>query len=76
MIAAQEQTHVLMDELDIDWVFTRSEVQKFRTMWSADMSIDSIAKELERKPLEIGLLIIEQAERGEIKVRQQGIFGQ
>lgn len=40
------------------------------------MSIDSIAEELGRKKLDIGLLIIEQAELGEIQVRQQGIFGQ
>lgn len=76
MIAAKEQTHMLLDNLDIDWVFTRVEVQTFREMWVADFSINSIADEMDRKPLEIALLIIEQAELGEIKVRQQGIFGQ
>ena len=76
MIHAKEQKRVLLDDVDIDWVFTERETDVFRAMWEADMGMDSIAKELGRKPLEIGLLIIEQAELGEIQVRQQGIFGQ
>ena len=76
MIHAKEQKRVLLDDVDIDWVFTDRETEVFKAMWEADMSMDSIAEELGRKPLEIGLLIIEQAELGEIQVRQQGIFGQ
>ena len=76
MIHAKEQKRVLLDDVDIDWVFTDRETEVFKTMWEADMGMDSIAEELGRKPLEIGLLIIEQAELGEIQVRQQGIFGQ
>ncbi|KAA0944094.1 hypothetical protein FQ087_18380 [Sporosarcina sp. ANT_H38] len=76
MIHAKEQKRVLLDDVDIDWVFTVQETDVFRAMWVANMSLDSIAEELGRKPLEIGLLIIEQAVLGEIKERQQGLFGQ
>ncbi|KAA0941601.1 hypothetical protein FQ087_20810 [Sporosarcina sp. ANT_H38] len=76
MIHAKEQKRVLLDDVDINWVFTVQETDVFRAMWVANMSLDSIAEELGRKPLEIGLLIIEQAELGKIEARQQGIFGQ
>lgn len=76
MIHAKERKRVLLDDVDINWVFTERETDAFRALWEADMSIDSISEELGRKKLEIGLLIIEQAELGEIQVRQQGIFGQ
>lgn len=69
LIHAKEQKRVLLDDVDIDWVFTEQETDVFRAMWVANMSMDSIAKELGRKKLEIGLLIIEQAELGEIQVR-------
>ena len=74
MIHAKEQKRVLLDDGDIDWVFTERETNVFRAMWESDMSMDSITEELGRKKLEIGLQIIEQAELGGIQVRQQGIF--
>lgn len=73
MIAAQEQTHMLLDDLDIDWTFTTREVQTFRTMWRADASIGDIAKELDWAPLKVGLMIIDQAEKGLIEQRVQGL---
>ena len=69
MIHAKEQKRVLLDDVDINWVFTERETDVFRSMWEINMSIDSIAEVLGRKHLEIGLLIIEKAELGEIQVR-------
>ena len=54
MIHAKEQKRVLLDDVDIDWVFTERETDLFRALWEADAGLDSIAEELGRKPLEIG----------------------
>ena len=53
MIHAKEQKRVLLDDVDINWVFTERETDVFRALWEADMSIDSLDQELGRKPLEI-----------------------
>lgn len=73
MIARQERTHMLLDDLDIDWTFTTSEVKRFREMWRADASIGDIARELDWAPLKVGLMIIDQAEKGLIEQRVQGL---
>lgn len=52
MIHSKEQKRVLLDDVDIDWVFTERETDVFRSMWKMDMSIDSIAEELGRKKLD------------------------
>lgn len=44
-------------------------------MWRKGASAEEIAKELGRPILEIGLLIIEQAELGSIKQRDKGLEG-
>ncbi|MEK5038789.1 helix-turn-helix domain containing protein [Sporosarcina sp. FSL K6-3457] len=75
MIARQEQTHMLLDDLDIDWTFTTSEVKTFREMWRDGAGLDTIATELGRSQLEATLLVIEQAELGEIEQRQHGVYG-
>ncbi|WP_342512815.1 helix-turn-helix domain containing protein [Sporosarcina sp. FSL K6-1522] len=75
MIAAKERTHMLLDDLDIDWTFKESELLAFRSMWNDGAGLGTIAEELSRSQLEITLLVIEQAELGLIEQRQQGIFG-
>jgi len=43
-------------------------------MWRGRENIETIAKKLKRPMLEIGLLIIEQAELGNIEQRRHGLF--
>lgn len=74
MIHPLEQKRILLDGIDINWEFTRWETTTFRTMWRQDENIETIAEKLDRPMLEIGLLIIEQAELGEIKPRRHGLF--
>lgn len=75
MIAAQEQKYLLLDNLDIKWETTSTEIQRFRKMWNVGESVERIAEVLGRKPFEVVFMIIEQAELGEIKDRGTGIFG-
>ena len=44
-------------------------------LWKGDISVENIARKMKRKPLEIGLLIIDRAELGLIKQRPKGLGG-
>lgn len=74
MIQAKERKRILLDSVEIEWEFTERETIVFGTMWRANENIEAIAKKLKRPVLEIGLLIIEQAELGSIEKRRHGIF--
>lgn len=73
MIAKQERTHMLLDDLDMDWTYTDAELNRFREMWTNDESIGDIAAELNWTLLKVGLMVIEQAEKGLIEQRGQGL---
>lgn len=74
MIQLKDRKRILMDEVDINWEFTVRETIVFGMMWRSGESVETIAKKLKRPVLEIGLLIIEQAELGEIEQRRHGLF--
>ena len=74
MIQLKEEKRTLLDDVDINWVFTVRETEAFKTMWNRQENIETIAKRLKRPVLEIGLLIVEQAELGEIEQRKNGIY--
>lgn len=74
MIQIREEKRTLLDDVDINWVFTVRETEAFKTMWNRQENIETIAKRLKRPVLEIGLLIVEQAELGEIEQRRNGIY--
>lgn len=63
------------DRLDLDFVFSEPELRDFREMWKAEISLVNIAKKLKRRPVEIGLLIVDHAERGLIQTRASGVNG-
>ncbi|MEK5068084.1 helix-turn-helix domain containing protein [Sporosarcina sp. FSL K6-1508] len=74
MILAKEQKRILLDEVDINWEFTDKETLVFRELWERGEDITEIADWLRRPALEVALLIIEQAELGYIKQRENGLF--
>lgn len=62
------------DELELNLLFSPAELRDFLELWQAGISMANIAKKM-RKPSEIALLVFDHAERGLIKVREQGIYG-
>lgn len=74
MIQKKEERRILLDNVEIDWEFTVRETLVFQMMWRSGESAEKIAKKLKRPMLEIGLLIIEQAELGNIEQRRRGMF--
>jgi len=74
MIQLKEEKRILLDSIEINWEFTERETMVFGMMWRDQENIETIAKQLKRPMLEIGLLIIEQAELGKIEQRRHGLF--
>lgn len=63
------------DTLKLDLIFEENELQDFKEMWEAGISVENIAKKMKRRPSEIVLLVMDHAERSLIKKREQGVFG-
>jgi hypothetical protein len=63
------------DEIDINFAFTKQELKDFKELWNADISAENIAVKMNRKPLEIALLIIDRGELGLIEERATGLNG-
>ncbi|QIW21304.1 helix-turn-helix domain-containing protein [Bacillus thuringiensis] len=58
---------------DLDLLFDESEVIRFQEMWKEGKGIIEIAKELGGHQLEIAALIMDQADKNEIKSRPMGL---
>jgi hypothetical protein len=63
------------DKININFAFTKQELKDFKELWNADISAENIAVKLNRRPLEIALLIIDRGELGLIKERDSGLDG-
>lgn len=63
------------DTLKLDLVFEDNELQDFKEMWEAGISVENMAKKMKRRPSEIVLLVMDHAERNLISKREQGVFG-
>lgn len=68
-------THLLFQNPAIKWVWTPVELERFRNMWEDGEDIKAIAKRFRVGQTTIALLIIDQAELGDIKQRGKGLFG-
>lgn len=66
---------LLLDSMDIDWIVRAGEPERFRELWNDGENIEEIAEQLKRKPFEVALMVMEQAERGRIEQRSNGLFG-
>ena len=62
------------ESIEVNMVFSESEVYDFIAYWQNGHSVRRIADLLERNPLDIALLVMDRAEVGEIKQRPNGIF--
>jgi hypothetical protein len=63
--------YIALEELDL--VFDESEVIRLQEMWKEGKNIIEIAVELGRHQLEIAALIMDQADKNEIKSRPMGL---
>lgn len=70
-----EPFHLLFEDATVKWTWKESELVRFREMWNAGDHISDIAKAFKTNKRSIALLVMDQAEQGEVKQRQGGLFG-
>jgi len=56
-----------------DFLWSEEELKDFREMWNEDLPFNIIARRLERRQIEVAVLIMDQAEQGIIKKRKIGL---
>ncbi|BAQ11464.1 hypothetical protein OXB_2994 [Bacillus sp. OxB-1] len=70
-----EDSHVLLENADVQWYWDGYQVLRFREPWRSGMSGEDIAKEFGCNLISVALLIMDQAEEGSIRPRTGGWFG-
>ncbi|MCU5656445.1 helix-turn-helix domain-containing protein [Bacillus mycoides] len=68
---SRRNMYIALEELDL--VFDESEVTRLKEMWNENKNTLEIAKELGRHQLEIAALIMDQADKNNIKSRPMGL---
>lgn len=63
------------DTLKLDLIFREDELQDFKEMWDAGISVENMARKMRRKVSEVALLVFDHAERGLIQNRETGVYG-
>jgi hypothetical protein len=67
-------TYIALEEINFLW--SLSEVLEFDQLWNDGYSIEYMADYFNRKPIEVLLLALDRAEKGKIKERKNGIWGE
>lgn len=70
----RKKRHIACEGI-IDFFWDEPEILEFREMWRKGIPIERIAKELNRDPDDVLILIVDQGKRGHIKQRPEGLFG-
>lgn len=70
-----DATHLILDDTNIKWLWTDSELILFREMWNEGIRAADMAKALKTNQRSIALVVMDQAELGEIKQRASGLYG-
>lgn len=60
-------------KIKANMVFENHEIKHFIFLWNEGYDIETIAEKMKRRVIDIGLLIIDRAEIGEIKQRPKGL---
>lgn len=66
-------TYIAHEHAGLDW--DPKEVIKFDRLWNQGASYKEMARTLKRPQMDVTLLILDRAEKGYIKQRYGGIFG-
>jgi len=63
--------YIALGNHDFSW--TEQELKDFREMWNDDLPFNIICRRLERRQIEVAVLIMDQADQGIIKKRKIGL---
>ena len=70
---SSEKIHIAMEDANFKW--THKQVKDFRYLWRSGMSIVHIADYFKRPQEEVVVLLLDQALRGRVKKRRNGLLG-
>lgn len=73
MYQNKEEKYIVLADLEYGWLSNDIEIVK--TMWGEGYHIEDISKEIDREIEEVFLLLLDQARKGKIKRRTNGVFG-
>lgn len=65
--------YILLENFNHGW--SNQQINDFREMWKAGISVGNIAKVLKRNPQEVILLVYDQAEGNKVSPRSSGLEG-
>ena len=60
---------------DRKFIWEQNDLKTFREMWKRGDSIKNIARRFKCKEIDIALLVLDQAEKGNIEARKSGLMG-
>lgn len=66
--------YIACEQYNFEW--TKPDLDRFRTLWKSGCHIEDMAKKLNRRPAEVAMLIIDQADRGKIGKRPGAAYGE
>ncbi|OEH86231.1 hypothetical protein BHU72_11895 [Desulfuribacillus stibiiarsenatis] len=61
---------------DLDFIWSKQDIKVVRQLWNENVSIKEISKQVGREVDEVALLIMDQARKGIIKKRKNGVWGE
>ena len=75
MVAKYEPVHIILEDDGIKWHWHESELFRFRELWKDGVGISELARAFRTNRRSIVLVIMDQAELGEIQQRAGGLYG-
>lgn len=66
--------YIACEQYNFEWV--QQDLDRFRALWKSGAHIEDIAAKLKRRPAEVAMLIIDQADQGKIAKRKGGAYGE
>lgn len=73
--AKLEEAHILLEDANVKWYWSRKEMNLFRQMWRDGKSGEEMAEKLGVELLSVALLVVDQEIIGNIKPRPGGLLG-
>ncbi|EPF11118.1 hypothetical protein ICA_02805 [Bacillus cereus BAG1O-3] len=68
-----EADYIMLEQFNHGWSY--QQINDFREMWKAGISVENISKVFKRKPQEVILLVYDQAEKRKVSPRSTGLEG-
>lgn len=73
-VHTKEENPIYIALEEANFVWSKTEVSEFSRLWKQGKTIHELCKHFGRCQVEIALLILDRADKGYIKARENGIF--